>query len=356
MNSSTSNSDAGRPAGRSGRWPGALFLAAALAAAIEALVAAWPRPLRKDLVRHRLYSPAVAPDIAESIVQWQVAHATLMRERQDLLLLGDSACLIGLDAPLLMERTGFLTWNLGTFGFIYTTGQADILELFIERCGPPRFLVYHSSHYSFTAGRRKKAVRTWVSRLRRWLAPPESVRHVLPSLRFRQEIRDALFALGREAPAYAGLDQPRGRWASDNEIRRQLWENRGSLLDAQEVDIGERLGDDIVWEPRFNPDCGEGLKRIFEAARIHGFPVLILFNPLPVQADNPVVRKAMARLEAEIEKTIRPYPGVSVYKPFLRFYPNDLCSDMRHVNYRGALHNTEELAAWIRSHWPARED
>jgi len=353
MNLSTSNSESGKPTAGRGRWPVALLLAAALALGVEALVAAWPRPDRKDLVRHRIYNPNVPPDIAESIVQWQVAHATLVNERQDLLLLGDSACLIGLDAGLLMERTGLKTWNLGTFGFIYTTGQADILDLFIERNGPPRFLIYHTSHYSFTASLRKKAVRTWVSRLRKWLAPPESARYLLPSLRYRQEIRDAFLALGAEGVSYSGLDQPRDRWPSDNEIRRRLWEGRGSLLDDQRVDVEEELGDNLVWEPRFHPDCMDGLRRIFEMAGAHGFPVLILFNPLPEQADNPVVRKAMDKLEADLKERVQPYPWVRVYEPFLRFYPNDLCLDMRHVNRRGALRNTEEMVAWIQEHWLA---
>jgi hypothetical protein len=333
------------------RFPAALLAAAIAVLVFELFVAFIPRPAHKDLVRHRLYNPSVTPDIVESIVQWQVAHATLLEEQQDLLLLGDSACLSNLEAVLLTELTELKTWNLGTFGFTYTNGHADILRLFIERNGPPRFLVYHTSHYSLTASWRNRAVKAWVSRLRDWMAPPETRRYLLPSMRYRQEIRNTILSIGKESISYTGLNVPRGRFASDNEVRRELWENRGSFLNPQKVDLEKELGDQVVWEPRFHPDCEDGLKQIFQMAREFGFPVLILFNPLPEQADNEVVKTAVAALESDLEEAIRPYPGVSIYQPFLRFYPNELCLDLRHLNAEGARRNTEELAVWIRSNW-----
>ncbi len=333
------------------RWPGAMLAAAGIILVVELVVGFLPHPAHKDLVRHRLYHPNVTPDIAESIVQWQVAHATLVGEQQDLILLGDSACLVGLESNLIMEKTGLTTWNLGTFGFIYTTGQADILGLFIKRNGPPRFLIYHTSHYSFTAGSDKKAVRTWVGRLREWLTPHETARYLLPSLRYRQQIRNSILAMGKKTVSYTGLDVPRGRFASDNEIRQQLWENRGALPDPKEVDLVEELGENLVWEPRFNPDCVEGLKRIFEMGREYGFPILILFNPLPEQGRTPAVMAAMDKLEADLKAAVKPYPWVRVYEPFTRFYPNDHCIDMRHVNVYGAHRNTEEIIEWIRANW-----
>ena len=352
----TFNSNNGTPV--PGRWrlPAALLAAAGIILAVELLVAALPDSAHKDLVRHRLYHPNVTPDIAESIVQWQVAHATLVGEEQDLLLLGDSACLIGLESNLIMEETGLKTWNLGTFGFIYTTGQADILRLFIERNGPPRFLVYHTSHYSFTAQQSKKAVRTWVSRLRKWLAPPETTRYLLPSMRHRQKLRNTILAMGKERVSYTGLDVDRGRFASDNGIRQQLWESRGVLPDPTEVNIEEELGENLVWEPRFHPDCVEGLERIFEMGREYGFPILIMFNPLPEQGDTTAVTTAMDKLEADLREVIEPYPWVSVYEPFTRFYPNNFCIDMRHVNIYGARRNTEEMVEWIRANWLDRSD
>ncbi len=356
MTSFTFNSKKGTPVPGGWRLSAALLAAAGIILAVELLVAFLPHSVHKDLIRHRLYHPNVTPDIAESIVQWQVAHATLVGEEQDLLLLGDSASLVGLESNLIMEETGLKTWNLGTFGFIYTTGQADILRLFIERNGPPRFLVYHTSHYSFTAKRSKKAVRTWVSRLREWLAPPETVRYLLPSRRHRQKLRNTILAMGKESVSYTGLDVPRGRFASDNGIRQQLWENRGSLPDPLEVDLEEELGENLVWEPRFHPDCMDGLRRIFEMGREYGFPILIMFNPLPEQGDTGAVRAAMAGLESDLREAIRPYPWVSIYEPFTRFYPNNCCIDMRHVNIYGARRNTEEMVEWIRAHWLDRSD
>ena len=356
MNSSTFSFKTITALLRGGRWPAAGLAAAVVVAVIELLVALLPHPAYKDFVRHRFYNPHVKPGVAESVVQWQVAHATLLGEKQDLLLLGDSACLCNLDAELLMEETGLKTWNLGTFGFTYTTGHSDILRLFIEHNGPPRFLVYHTSHEPLTASRGKRAVRSWVGRLREWMAPPETVDYLFPSLRHRQELRNTILALGKESVPYTGLNLPRGDFASDDEVRQELWEKRGTLLPKpRAVDSGERFQGKIVWGPRFHPDCVNGLERIFETAREYGFPILILFNPLPEQADNKIVKKAMDALETNLEETIRPYPWVSIYQPFLRFYPNDFCSDMRHLTLKGARRHTEELAEWIRANWTQLE-
>jgi len=357
MNLSTFNSKTLNGFLRRGHWPTALLAAAGVIVVIELLLALLPHPDYKDFVRHRFYNPQVKPGVAESVVQWQVAHATLLGEEQDILLLGGSACLCNLDPELLMEKTGLKTWNLGTFGFIYTTGHSDILRLFIEHNGAPRFLVYHTSHDPLTASSGKKEVRTWVSRLREWMAPLETVNYLLPSLRQRQELRDTILALGKESVPYTGLNLPRGDFASDNEMRSQLWERRGTLLKKpRDPDSEDRFQGKIVWGPRFHPDCVSGLEGIFEMGREYGFPILILFNPLPEQADNEIVREAMAALEANLEETIRPYPWVSIYQPFLRFYPNDLCGDMRHLSLKGNQRLTEELGDWISANWLHRSD
>lgn len=357
MNSSIFNFNFALDTLRRGRRPTGFLLAAALIVLVEVLLSLHPRPEYKDLVRHRLYNPAVAPDTAESIVQWQVAHATLLNERQDLLLLGDSACLNGLLAVELMERTGLKTWNLGTFGFTYTTGHADILELFIEHNGPPRYLIYYTSYYPLARHRGTRAVREWVTRLRNWLAPEAQASYLLPSLRYRRELRDSIWALGREEIDYAGLDVPWGKFGSDNEVRRELWERRGSFPgDPEDIPAEDRFEDGITWNPRFHPDSEEGLIRIAETARRYGFPVLYLFSPLPETADNETVRRQVADLEANLERVFAPYPEVTLHQPFLRFYPDDHCVDMRHLTFPGTQRHTAEIAHRIRKHWLEKAD
>jgi len=347
MTSSPSRS-AGQPMTRSGpRWPGGLLAAAGAVLAIEAILAFWPHSAEKDLLRNRAYSPHVLPSITESVLQWQVAHAANLRERQDLLLLGDSACLVGLDPRLLMRETGLKTWNVGTFGMVYTTGYADILELIIRRHGPPRFLVLHTSFYPLTRGLQDRAVATWLGRLRRWLAPPDVARYLLPSMRHGDEWRNNLFSFLKGGERYTGLDQPRGTWPSDNEIRRQLLENRGFLPDPT---LGSFDGD-MSWNRRFYADCVPGLHRIFELAHEHRFPVLFLLNPFPQQADTPETRRAVGRIERAMRKVTAPYPGVVLYEPFLNFYSNEECIDLRHVNQQGSGRLSGELSRWISLHW-----
>lgn len=320
---------------------------------IELLISLHPRPGHKDLLRHRFYNPNVTPGVAESVVQWQLANAARLEEEQDLLLLGGSACLSNLDSVLITEKTGLRTWNLGTFGFFYTDGHADILRFFIERVGPPRFLVYHTSHEAISTDRSKKEIRSWLGRLRQWVAPPEVMSYMIPSLRYRQELRDGILAMGRDKIGYTGLDQPRGNFGSDNEIRDILREQRGTGigLRTRGEETVKGFPDQVVWGPVFDPDASDGLKIIFGMAEEYGFPVLIQFNPLPEQADNETVKAAMEKLQSNLEKVSRAYPGVLIYRPFIRFYPGELCRDMRHLSPEGAERNTRELIEWIRRHW-----
>ncbi len=337
---------------RPGRRPTGLLLAAGLIVLVEVSLSLHPRPERQDLVRDRFYNPAVTPGIAESIVQWQVVHATRLGDRQDLLLLGDSACLNGLLAGEIMKATGLSTWNLGTFGFIYTDGYADLLDLFIEQNGPPRFLILYTSYYPLARSWRTPAVREWVTRLRNWLTPPAQVSHPLPSLHYRRQLRNLIWSLGGDQVEYTGLDVPRGKFGSDNEIRRELWENRGSFPgDPEDIPDEDRFEGGITWHPGFQPDCEEGLRRIASTARNYGFPVLFLFSPLPETADTETVRHQVADLETNLERVFAPYPEVSLYQPFLRFYPDDYCVDMRHLTLAGARRHTAEIISWIRGHW-----
>lgn len=352
MSSSIFNFNFAREAIRRGSRPTGFLLAAGAIVLAEGLLALHPRPPRRDLVRHRVYSPAVTPRFDESIVQWQVAHATLLDEPQDLVLLGDSACLSGLSALELKNRTGLKTWNLGTFGFTYTDGHAAILDLFIEQNGPPRFLIYYTSYYPLARSRGTRAVRHWLARLQEWIGTPDQTTGRLPSLRYRRELRDRIWSLGREEVTYAGVDVPRDDHPSDTDLRRRLWENRGSLLRKPgEVFPEDRFEDGISWRPQFHPDSEGGLRRIAETARRHNFPVLFLFSPLPESSESEAVRGQVADLEAQVRRIFEPYPEVVIHQPFLRFYPDDHCIDMRHLTHPGALLHTEETIRWINANW-----
>lgn len=338
---------------RRGKFPRGLVATIMGIVIIELFITLLPQPPYKDLIQHRFYNTNVTPGIAESVVQWQVAHAMQLNETQDILLLGGSACLGNLDAVLLTEMTGMKTWNLGTFGFIYTEGHADLLQFFIKHNGPPRFLVYHTSHEPLSTGRRDKEVKIWLGRLREWIAVPKAFNSLLPSLHYRQQLRNDILNFGEENVNYTGLDRPRGIFGSDQEIRRILWEKRGTGAGFRihGSETRKNFPERIVWNPRFHPDCIDGLQRIFALAQEHGFPVLIQYNPLPRRADNDMVRKAVEGMKESLEKAIEPYPFVSLYRPFLRFYPDDYCIDMRHLTEKGRHLQTEELAVWILNNW-----
>jgi hypothetical protein len=59
----------------------------------------------------------------------------------------------------------------------------------------------------------------------------------------------------------------------------------------------------------------------------------------------------VAALKSNLERVFAPYPGVILHQPFLRFYPDDHCVDLRHLTLSGAQRHTGEIIRWIQEHW-----
>lgn len=64
-----------------------------------------------------------------------------------------------------------------------------------------------------------------------------------------------------------------------------------------------------------------------------------------------MVNAAMEEMKENLERVIEPYSHVFLYRPFLRFYPDDHCADMRHLTEKGRARQTQELIDWLRRNW-----
>ncbi len=340
MSSSTFNSESSAPpSGRKIPW--GLIIALFATLMIETFLSRGEAA--RGLLKRRFYPPDRVPILEESIVQWQVFHATRPRRRQSVLLLGDSSCLMGLRPKIIMRETGLKTWNLGTLSWLGVPGHLQILKTYLEHQPPPSLLVYHVTLNPFGRGRHLELSKKYQERLLRWLGGDDAPSAWLPSLRYRRDFRSLL---APDELQNEFQDANREPFPTDREVRRILLEERGSMEEP-------RLR---PWTTPptldFHPYDGaeEELGTFFEFCQSQGMEVLVMMNPLPDLVETPHNLATFAAFEAFLKRAAAPYEGVSLAQPLARFYgnPGTCCSGLAHLLEAGARRNSEELAGWIR--------
>ncbi len=350
MTSSTSNSRAERES--PGRWPppSGLFIALAIMLVIESLTAIfYPSYRRRDLSKYRFYSAGVKPTLEESVIQWQVYHLLeSIDEPQDLLLLGDSSCLMGLKPEVFIEENSLETWNLGTVAWISTQGHAKVLEMYLERFAPPRLLVYHVTADQLVMSMKKLESKRLFKRFSRWIEPDSSEFSFLPSLRYRLEtprIMRVLFGLISRNKEDALLNKRRGAFPSDNDVRKILLAQRGFIAENRPYTWP---GAPMSWSGRFSKDCEPGLRHILDLSERYDFDVLFVLNPYPVIARTETTANSLEKIKVELSRILKPYRRASLYSPFIRYYPLDLMARLQHVSAEGAADNSRDISRWIK--------
>ncbi|KKL90782.1 hypothetical protein LCGC14_1901250 [marine sediment metagenome] len=346
MTSSTSSSEAPDDGARF-RFPWAFLVALLVGLGIEAALAfVVPGRTKYPKVPYRrFYAPGRVPSFEESITQWQVHQALNVAGPQDIILLGDSSCLMSLRPNQIMRETGLSTWTLATLGFYGVDGHTRLLEAHIGRFAPPRVVVYHVSYWTLKYTKQPQ----WYQRYLDWLkrvegrtdgSNAERIRTWLPSLAYREVSRNWLVP---ETVKVGFLDEPRGGHTSDNRTRKELLEKRGAL---EEPGVG-------VWPKApevpfgLSEESARALERLFQRAKHHGFGVLVVMEPLPKIAATPNNLAGIEQLQTDLEKLARSHRHVRIADPVVTFLPNDVCQSVTHVLEKGAQQNTARLIEHI---------
>ena len=296
------------------------------------------------------------PDLAESIVQWQVSNLIEDLGPIDVVFFGDSSCLMGVMPRIVEEDTGLHCWNFGTIGWLSTDGHADLLQLYVDRHGPPRLAIYYVTTWPLTASHEDIKARGYLTRLREWLASEKDESDVtwldrLPSTRMRQWFQTVITRdlVGmRERQRF--LSAPRGAYPSDADVHSLLKKSRGFMAELATKDLERDWEENASWatsvnaRPKLATDCISGLRRTFALADACGFDLIVRLNPLPEAFSNPATDEAFARLEEDLEALAASYQRVYVASPLLRYYPNSQHATVTHLSEAGARRNSHELA------------
>jgi len=292
--------------------------------------------------------PGVPPLVA-SIINCQVNNCADRRSSTDVLLLGDSSCLMSLKPAIIQEKTGLSCWNMGTIGYLRTAGHAAILDLWIKQCGPPRLLVYHFVPYSINENISSDEV--WLKAFKDWIAADDSSKSTLMDSLPTEGLRKlVLFRLAQFARKFAdeeqNLKQPRGVYPSDNEVASLLRENRGWMPESNPILPREKWKCEPL-KP-FSQDCVDGLKRIFAMSQKYKFPVLLVMNDVPDVYPDQETANVYAAYENSLKQTVKPYSNVYLSSPFYRRLSAEYCASYNHVTPAGALIHSNEVAQYIK--------
>jgi hypothetical protein len=302
------------------------------------------------------------PSLAESIVQWQVSNLFDDIGPMDVVFFGDSSCLMGVMPRVVEEETGLRCWNFGTLGWLSTEGHADLLQLFVDKHGPPRIAVYYVTTWPLTATHKDVETCGYLKRLREWLAEDTNEAGAewldrLPSSKMRlwlQTVVSRRFVRNRERERF--LNSPRGGYPSDTVVHAMLKESHGFMAEVPtgktEADWQEhvRTLPDLS-QPKLATDCIAGLRRMFALADARGFDLIVRMNPMPEAFRSSEAEAAFACLEEDLQALAASHQRVRIVSPMLRYYPNRMHSTVTHLSEAGAQRNSEELADLL-VHYP----
>ena len=324
---------------------------AAIVAVVE-LAASLVSPAGSPLERgERFYPPTRVPTSEESTIQWQLDR--LLRESAQLVIIGDSSAMMGLEPAAFEHHLGLTTQNFGTVSWLHTEGHADILDLYIDTHGPPRAVLYQMGTLIHLIPHDELVGTGLLDSFRSWLGADEASYPVpLPSLSWRDPVR--AFVEGGHYPEQY-LNAIRGQEPPDHVVREQLELTNGMNVDhAVRSDWDDVAAPDVVYQASIE----SGLRRVFEAAERHGFEVFVVHNPIPVRFRSDDLDAAYGTVEEALRDLAEGYPRTHVLGPFARYLPTELFANFEHLTPVGARANSTELAApigWFLSNAEAAE-
>jgi hypothetical protein len=288
----------------------------------------------------RFYPPGAQPTYEQSIVQWQYERALSESVADtDVLIIGDSSALMGIDPRVIENRTGLRTESMALVAFAHVHGFADALNFFLQHQTAPRLVVLEMAPFGYAVpwsayeeyGLRD-AIANWAG----------AERPVWPSLSFRARTRAAMAGVS----GFPGLDQPRGDRPSDDEVRDELHQRQGGMVET--VPVADWSSERPV-PARVQPEAIEALNRICALSREHGFALLVLHNPVPEPLLTPTISGRLDAVATAFTDATDTCEQAWVIRPFDRTLPIALFSTLDHLTEEGAQTNSEAIAEVIGS-------
>lgn len=271
------------------------------------------------------------------MIQWQVDRLT--REAAELVIIGDSSAMMGLEPRMFEDELRLSTQHFGTVCWLHTDGHADLIGLYLEVHGPPRVVVYQMGTLIHSVPRSDVVATGLLENFRHWFGAGSGQFPVpLPSLGRRGAAR-SLVEGQQCAASYLGVS--RGREPSDLVVREEL-----ELTNGMSVSHAPRRGSANVPPPLqpYQPSVESGLARMMEASGRVGFRLFVVHAPIPDIFDRPDVAANYQEVEDALAELGAEYANASVVGPFARFPSTEAFANFEHLTPDGARFNFVVIA------------
>ena len=286
------------------------------------------------------------PTLENSIVQWQLHHMLNLKSAIDVMFVGDSSCLMGIEPSIVSERTGLKCWNIGTLAWLGTQGHALVLEKYLRTHAAPKLVIYHIAPWCLFTSDSELAKIGYSSETQNWLSDNRKTSRVSGIRRMRL-ISDHWFRriLNRDFTSVMEISRP--PYPSDEQVRKVLLTNCGFFPEARKYNFvsAEKAIEDL------HPACSDsrvGLAKLHQLSRRYNFRLLVYVNPIPQDMNSPRIRTRYAEYESYIRETLK--DDVVHKSPMLTVYPVDCCVNLSHLSPAGARRHSNEIAEDIRKY------
>jgi hypothetical protein len=282
---------------------------------------------------HWLPDPWPARDVDSTVLVHQ-AEASRRADQPELLLLGDSSCLMDVSAPLLSQKIGRPVLNLGSFSYLDLNAYASLLRQHVQASPGHLRAVVLLMHPDAL---RQLSANSWYSTfLQTFLegkdhVPATNVVDHLANLFGLEILRGR--ALTRLLPR--PLPGPYGRFYGFTvDLDRFLTQNRGSAIDP---DIQPLKGSaEYRLAPRFQADS-----RAFHAAVPSTVKLIVGITPVPEKFAGPSYPPLHQRMLTQWSQWLQADVALDQAPAAL---PDTLFARTTHLNEQGQRIYTERLA------------
>jgi hypothetical protein len=282
---------------------------------------------------HWLPAPRPALDVDRTVLVHQ-AEASRRPDNAELLLLGDSSCLMDVSAPLLSQRLGRPVLNLGTFSYLDLNAYASLLREHVE-ANPGRLravvLLMHPDAL------RQLSASSWYSTFLQGFF--ESKDHLvatngmdrLANLSGLEIFRGRVLArlLPRALPGAYGRF-----YGFTTDLDRFLTQNRGSAIDPDTQPL--KGSAEYRLAPRFQADSG-----VFRAAVPSTAKLIVGITPAPEKFAGPSYPSLQQQMLTQWSQWLQADAVLGQAPPALA---DTLFARTTHLNEQGQQAYTEKLA------------
>jgi hypothetical protein len=289
-------------------------------------------------------------------LNWRLAVEDVAREAAtvEIACLGDSLTKIAVVPEVIRAGTGKRTYN---FAMARAPAQATyfVFRRLIEAGGRPSAVIVDFKS-SIQAGPPRNALRHFqeiVNLREAWelardagspsLLPPFLLGRLVPSIRYRHQIREAILCTldGQAAPTL-----------TTNRVALRNWTaNLGNHFNTSESSFSGELAPQMlqnigVQKWKCQQINTKYIHRLFDLAAAHSIPVYWIIPPLSPQLQDRRERTAVDDQYTEFARSmLANHPGVTVIDGRHSGYENPVFSDSTHLNGRGSRAFSFELAA-----------